>query len=355
MQSGEDGRVDGLFVLRLHQDDAAARTAQRLVRRRRHHVGEGHRIRIAASGNQPGVVCHVDPEDCPDFLGNVGETLEINLQRIGRSTGNDDLRLVLARQRFHAVVVNGLFGVETVGDDIEPLAGHVERHAVRQVTAFGQAHAHDRVARLGESHEHGLVGLRAGVRLDIGAIGTEQRLQPVDGNLLGNIDVLATAVVALARITFRILVGQLRALRLHDRLADIILGGNQFDMLFLATIFALNRLPEFGIHFRQGIFRGKHRSPHKPLKKWLIIAWRRHLERTRTAPEISRRIKPLHNTSRCHRRYQTALPTALLCDNETLFQKNDSGSTERPWVDALFIHLPMLPPQADGSRFFSWF
>jgi hypothetical protein len=113
------------------------------------------------------------------------------------------LRLVLAGQRFHLVVVDFFLFVEAVGNDVEPLAGHVQRHAVGQVAAFGQAHAHDRVAGLGEGHQHRLVGLRTGVRLDVGGIGAEQLLQAVDGHLLGDIDVLATTVVALARDSLR--------------------------------------------------------------------------------------------------------------------------------------------------------
>jgi hypothetical protein len=141
-----------------------------------------HRIRIATGSDQAGVVRHVDPEDRADFLGDLGEALEVDAQRVGRGAGDDDLRLVLTRQRFHLVVIDLFLLVEAVGDDVEPLARHVQRHAVRQVAAFGQAHAHDRVARLGEGHQHGLVGLRTGVRLHVGAVGAEQLLQAVDGD-----------------------------------------------------------------------------------------------------------------------------------------------------------------------------
>ena len=177
---------------------------------------------------------------------------------------------MLAGQRFHLVVIDGFLGIEAVGDDLEPFSGHVQRHAVRQVAAFGEAHAHDRVARLGKSHQHRLVGLRARiwlhVRRVIVLIRIEQFLQAVDGDLLGNIDMLATTVVALAGVAFGILVGQLRTLRRHDGVADVVLGGNQLDVLFLAAILIFNRLPQFRINFRQGIFRGKHRLPHQPLK-----------------------------------------------------------------------------------------
>ena len=197
-------------MLGLHQDDAAAWTAQRLVRRRCHHVGERHWVRVATGGNQAGVMRHVDPENRADFLGDLGKALEIDAQRVGRGAGDDDLRLVFAGQRFHLVVVNRLFGIQAIGNDVEPLARHVQRHAVRKVATFRQAHAHDRVARLGKGHQHRLVGLRTGIRLDVRAVGAEQLFQSLDGDRLGNVNVFTAAVVTLARIAFGVLVGQLR-------------------------------------------------------------------------------------------------------------------------------------------------
>ena len=138
---------------------------------------------------------------------------------------------------------------------------------MRQVTAFGEAHAHDRVARLGEGHQHRLVGLRTRIRLDVGAVGAEQGLEAIDRNLLDHVDVLATAVVALAGIAFGIFVGQLGALGFHYGLADVVLGCDQLDVILLAAILVFDRFPEFGINFRQCIFCGKHRMPHKPLKR----------------------------------------------------------------------------------------
>jgi hypothetical protein len=88
----------------------------------------------------------------------------------------------------------------------------------------------------------------------LAASAAEQFLQAVDGQLLGDIDVLAAAVIALAGIAFGILVGQLRTLRGHHRVADIVLRGDQLDMLFLTPIFVFDRLPDLGIHFRQGVF-----------------------------------------------------------------------------------------------------
>jgi hypothetical protein len=41
-------------------------------------------------------------------------------------------------------------------------------------------------------------------------------------------------------------------------MADVILGSNQFDMLFLAMVFALDGGPQFGIGIGDGLAGGKH-------------------------------------------------------------------------------------------------
>ncbi len=157
------------------------------------------------------------------------------------------LGLCLARLALHGLVVDLFLGVEAVAHDVEPLAAHVQRHAVGEVAAFGQAHAHDGVARLEEGQEHGLVGLRAGVRLHVGGVGAEQLLGAVDRQLLDDVDVFAAAVVALAGVALGVLVGQLRALGRHDGGRGVVLAGDQLDVLFLAAVLGLDGGPELGV------------------------------------------------------------------------------------------------------------
>jgi hypothetical protein len=80
---------------------------------------------------------------------------------------------------------------------------------VRQVAAVRQVHRQDGVARLqlGEVHRH--VRLRAGVRLHVGVLRPEQRAGAVDRELLGDVDMLAAAVVAPAGIALGVLVGEI--------------------------------------------------------------------------------------------------------------------------------------------------
>ena len=116
-----------------------------------------------------------------------------------------------------------------------------------QVTAFGQAHAHDGVTGLEEGEEHGLVGRGTAVRLHVGGVGTEQGLDALDGQALGHVHVLATAVVTLARVAFGVFIGQLRTLRGHDGGRGIVLAGDQFDVVFLAAVLGLQGSEKLGI------------------------------------------------------------------------------------------------------------
>ena len=205
---------------------------------------------------------HVDHEVGADLFRHLGEAFEVDAQRVGGGAGDDQLRLLLARQPFHLVVVDLFLVVQAVGNHVEPFAGHVERHAVGQVAAFGQRHAHDGVARFQHRKEHALVRLRAGVRLHVGGFGAEQLLEAVDRQLLDDVDVFAAAVVALAGIAFCILIGQLRALRFHHGRRGVVLGRDQLDVFLLADGFLLDR----GRHFRIDIGEGKVFSEHALLR-----------------------------------------------------------------------------------------
>jgi hypothetical protein len=142
--------------------------------------------------------------------------------------------------------------VDLAGGRVEPvlhrvveLAGEVGLGAVGQMAAVGQAHAQHRIARLTQGHEHRRVGLGARVRLHIGIVGAEQLLARSMAKALGDVHVLAAAVVALGRIALGVLVGQHRALRLHHARARIVLGGDQLDVLLLPTLLVANGLSEF--------------------------------------------------------------------------------------------------------------
>jgi len=122
---------------------------------------------------------------------------------------------------------------------------------VGQVAAGGQAHAQDGVAGGKQGEEDGLVGLRPGMRLHVGETAAEQELGPLDGQRLGDVHLGAAAVIAPARITLGVFVGENRTLRLQHRARDDVLAGDQLDAVLLAGQFAADDGGQFGVGFRQ--------------------------------------------------------------------------------------------------------
>jgi hypothetical protein len=85
------------------------------------------------------------------------------------------------------------------------------------------------------------------VRLDIGVVGAEQLADPGDRQFLGAIHEFAAAVVALARIALGVLVGKHAALRLHHQGAGVVLGGDEFEVIFLTARLRGDGRGEFGV------------------------------------------------------------------------------------------------------------
>jgi hypothetical protein len=96
------------------------------------------------------------------------------------------------------------------------------------------------------------------MRLHIGVGGAEQLLRPIDCQLLGDIDEIAAAVIALARIALGVLVGENRALSFQHARAGVVLRRDQLDMIFLAVAFVRDRLGELGIEAGNRHLGSKH-------------------------------------------------------------------------------------------------
>jgi len=77
-----------------------------------------------AAGNQTGKMRHVHHQIRPDFVGNLAETLKINLPRISRTAGNNQFRLIFQSQPLNFVIINqpGIFA-NSVLNRIKPFAG----------------------------------------------------------------------------------------------------------------------------------------------------------------------------------------------------------------------------------------
>ncbi|MNO71754.1 hypothetical protein D3C76_626770 [compost metagenome] len=243
------------------QDQATTWTAQGLVGGGGHDVSERHRVRVDASGDQTGHVSHVDEQVSADFVSDGAETREVENLRVGRETGHDHFRLVLNRQTLDFVVVDQAVGVDAVLYGVVQLAGGGNAGAMGQVTTVCQAHAQNGVATLQQGQVNSGVGLRTGVRLNVGVIGAEQFLGAVDGQLLNNVNVLATTVVTLAWVAFSVLVGQDRALSFHHRWAGVVFRSDQLDVFFLALSFLLHGGKKVGVVLGNSQITAEHGGP----------------------------------------------------------------------------------------------
>src|SRR5690606_36672540 len=176
-------------------------------------VGVRHRGRVQTGGHQAGEVRHVHPQLGPDLVGDLTEGGEVEVPRVGGPARDDDVGTVLQRLLAHLVHLDAVgLRVHAVGTDVVQLAAEVDLHAVREVAAVGQLEAEDLVARVDEGVQHGRVGLGARVRPDVRVLGAEQLLGAGDREVLRDVDLLAAAVVATARVALRVLVGQHGAL-----------------------------------------------------------------------------------------------------------------------------------------------
>ena len=231
------------------EDQAAARTAQRLVRGAGHEVGDadGRRIDARRRSGPRSAPCRPSAARRRRRRSS-RKRFQSMTREYADAPATISFGLCSCASRSACVVVDELgLRIEPVGDDVEPLAANVDRRAVRQVPAVRQAHAEDGVARLAAPRR-----TRPGWPARPSAAArwrrrAEQLLGAVDRELLGDVDEFAAAVVALARIAFGVLVGELRALRRQHRRAGVVLGRDQLDVVFLPLVFARDRLPELGI------------------------------------------------------------------------------------------------------------
>ena len=196
----------------------------------------GTGLGIALPGDEADEVGGVDHEDRADLVGDLAERGEVDQARDRRAAADDHLRAVLAGEAAHLVVVDVL-GVlaDAVVHGVEPLAGERDLRAVGQVAAVREAHREDGVARLQEGPVHGDVGARAAVRLEVGVVGAEQGLGPLDAEGLRLVDDLAPAVVAASGVALGVLVRQRRAERGEDRGRGEVLAGDELQAVVEAV------------------------------------------------------------------------------------------------------------------------
>jgi hypothetical protein len=157
-----------------------------------------------------------------------------------------------------------VLGADAVRRHVVEPPGEVEPHPVGQGAAMREVEAQNGVPRREQRGHDGRVGLRAGVGLDVRGLGAEQRLDPVDRQLLDDVDVLTPAVVALARVALGVLVREHGALRLHHRERREVLRGDHLERGLLTLQLLVERRGDLRVedgerqvqHGRGG--RGRH-------------------------------------------------------------------------------------------------
>ena len=177
---------------------------------------------------------------------------------VGGPAGDDDRGALAQGGLAHLVHLDAHGGlVHAVGGGVVVLAGEVDLHAVGEVAAVGQGQAQEGVAGGGQGVEDGGVGLGPGVGLDVGPLGVEDGLGALDGQGLGDVDDLAAAVVAAARVALRVLVGQDRALALQDGPGNEVLRGDHLQGLALAGELAGEDPGDVRVELGQRLVQGR--------------------------------------------------------------------------------------------------
>ena len=140
---------------------------------------------------------------------------------------------------------------------------------------MGEVEAEDGVAGLNDGHVGGGVGLRAGVRLDVGVIGAEELFGAVAGQVFDHVGILAAAVVALAGVAFGIFIGEDRTGRFQHRLADKVLRRDHLQAFMLALNFMLHGGGNFGVGLgeREGHAVGRHTEILTYADGWILGAF----------------------------------------------------------------------------------
>src|SRR5207302_8194983 len=101
----------------------------------------------------------------------------------------------------------------------------------------------------------------ARVRLDVGVVGPEERAGAISRELLGVVDHIVAAVVALPRITLGVLVREHGSLRGEDRERGEVLRRDELDRGVLSLDLSPDDLGELWISGRQGSERVRHLLP----------------------------------------------------------------------------------------------
>ncbi|MNX78532.1 hypothetical protein D3C86_1101300 [compost metagenome] len=215
-------------------------------------MGKWHRRWVDPAGDQPGKRRHVGHEYRVHLVGDGAEPREVQRAGIGRAARDDELGPLPPRDAFDFVHAHPLRRrIHSVAERLEPPSRHIDLGAVGQVSSGLEIKAEDLVPWRQQRQIDGLVGLAAGVRLHVGVTGAEKTLGPIDGDLLGDVDVPASAVIAPARVALGVLVREYGSLGIEHRSADEVLRCDELDRMHLTAPFGVDGGPDVPVGLLQ--------------------------------------------------------------------------------------------------------
>ncbi len=250
LKEREDRAVDARHELLEREDDPTARPVHRLVRRHRDELhAEAERVGVEASGHQPSDVSDVREDDRADAGGEVHERSVVGHEVVRREADHDHIGLEVTDLVGDVFHVDRSVFAHRVGLRVEEQRAARDGRSVGEV-ADGHLGAEDPqlagrfagvlealVEPVLERDVHSEVGVGAAPGLHVGADVGGRHAEHLHGlSLRGTlelVDVFASLVVAIAGLTFPVLVVEdggagglhLRALHLFRR--------DQHDLLVL--------------------------------------------------------------------------------------------------------------------------
>jgi len=193
---------------------------------------------------------HIHKKERADFVRNLAHAGEIDDPRIRAAAADNQLRTLRRGDLFQVIVVDGLgFLGYAVRNDLVCLAGEIERMPMREVPAMSKIQTENRVARLQHRRIGRLIGLRSRVRLHVGVLCAKKFLDPLARQFFHHVGKLASAVITLAGIAFRVFVGEHGSGSLKHSLTHKIFRSDQLQPFVLAASFVVDGVGNLRIHF----------------------------------------------------------------------------------------------------------
>ena len=171
-------------------------------------MGVRYRVGMQTRRYQTGKMGHINPQVGTNFIGNLTEFREIQLTGVCRPSGNNNLGTLRKCELPNLFHIDPTVFAYLVGNNLVELTRDVQLHTVRKVPTVSQRKTHDLLTGGQQGVHDGVIRLGTGVRLYVGVFGTEEFLDPFNSQLFDDIDEFTTTIVAAARVTFRILIGQ---------------------------------------------------------------------------------------------------------------------------------------------------